>query len=337
MLINTLEQPMTLLNNTFKNIKQRIGQLVIISMSFGIFGVYASEATPNWYLNFDVQGLRNSEIIKQKSPDERKALKLMDLLMGKSSAKLIEHASAFGFSENEKILILSGKFQSQQSAILQQWQRLGFESKSSYQGTAVYQSLAYQALVEYKKLAEQEGLIGDDQEIDISPDDKDQQTIVYAAFNGQNQVIFSDSQNTLQRQLSDKATALKSNNDSIFEVIVDVKKALLHGGVNLDEMEQDSVKFESISAKQLSQFSVSYSEQGNYSSLQLGLKADTQDVANSIKAIVQGIVAMKRLSTSDAQVIDLLNNIRFEQSGGDLLMTVAGSADAFIKLTDDRE
>ncbi len=309
-----------------------------VALSFSS-GIWASDnAEPNWYLHFDVKGLQSSALAKDNQPDDQKFKRFIGLMLGKDSINHLEFATAYGFSEDNKVVKLTGPFKNQRSAILQQWLVLGFDDKAQAGGVDIYQNTVEDIVHRVRKLAKAQGLIDDETDLEFSDDDREKaQSIVYAAMKSDNAIILSDNLAEIKRQLAVEQSLPELSSGSMFEVIVDVKKALMHGGINLEEMNDKALQFESISAKQLSQLSVSYAEKAGYSTLQLGLKADTEEVANNIKAIVKGIIAMKRFSISDPQVADLLNNIRFEQSGGDLLVTVSGPIDAFRQLTDDKK
>ncbi|WMS87023.1 hypothetical protein [Pleionea litopenaei] len=304
-------------------------------LSWSMISVSAEQKsnTPDWYLNFDVAGLRSSEIMQHKADDQKKAEQLIDLLLGEASAKSVQRAYAFGYVEEHKVLILQGAFKSHANEIKQRWEALGFAQVEAAPA-GIYKVEAKKAIERFASMAKAKGLVDGDSDIQI--DDKSSSEgpkFIYSTMLGEQHLVFSDDLTLLQMQQA--ATLPKMDGSSIFEVVVDVKKALVHGGVNIDDLNQANYQFESISAQQLSQVSVSYQEEGEYSKLQLGLKADTEEVANNIRSIAQGIIALKRLGTRDPVVLDVLNNIRFDQSGGDLLVTLAGPIASLKRLTDD--
>lgn len=294
---------------------------------------------PDWYLHLNVKGMQQSALVQHQPSDHQQAKQFINLLLGKDAIEQLNDVTAFGFGEERKVVRLKGNFENHKNNIVNQWQILGLTSNESHNKVEIYHNTANDILKRFHALAKAKGLIDPEDEFEVSEQDKQSKTptVLYTAIASSQHVLVSDHLGELKHQLTQTTALPKQNPDSMFEVIVDVKKALLHGGVNIDGLEQSNFQFESISAKQLSQASVSYSEQGDYSTLQLGLSADTQEVANNIKAIAKGIIALKRFSNTDPAVNHLLNNIRFEQSGGELLMTVSGSVEAFKRLKDDRK
>ncbi|NVJ51312.1 MAG: hypothetical protein HWE13_07840 [Gammaproteobacteria bacterium] len=313
-----------------------VGLITLSATWLGAETAAPSAAQPDWYFNFDVKSMRSSEIIKRKAVDEREAEKVLALLLGEKTAQAVHRAYAFGYADERKMLILEGDLAVHRSEILSQWEKIGFTPKTTIKQTEILTAEVNQSIDRIRAMAQKDGLLTAEEnaKISISASENKTPKDVFIALTKQGQIIFSDQLTMLEQQLT-QPIAMSAQSGAIFEVVVDVKKAMVHGGVNIDKLNASNYQFESLSAKQLSQVSVAYHEEGQYSILQLGLQADSEAVATNIRAIVGGILAMKRLGTKDPVVVDLLNNIRFEQSGGELLVTLAGSTESFWRLTDD--
>ncbi len=295
----------------------------------------ANNSDHDWYLHMDIQGMKNSAIVQRENADSKDVIAVAKLLFGEKTYELLQSATAFGNIENDskrKVLLINGDF-SNREQLLAHWKTLGLNNGDTINQHQVYQIKVGDLFKNLHAAAKESGLIKskEEKDIDVVIDKPEAKAPIYVALQSTDTVIVSDEMSQVEKWLNKNPSESKVNTDGMFEVVVDVQKAMMHAGVNLDD-ETNNINFESISAKQLSQVSVSYKENKAESTLQLGLKAESIEVASQIKMIVQGLIALKSLSNKNPEVAYLLSSIRMDQNGGDLLVTVSGSINAFKQL-----
>ncbi|TQV84358.1 hypothetical protein [Aliikangiella coralliicola] len=315
---------------------------LVIAASCHISTSFAEIGQPSdWYLHLDVNGLQKSVLSQQVDVDSKKGIKFLKLLFGEQVFNKVEFITAFGNAnqkKRDKALLVQGDFTVNKKQIRERLQQLGLTKSSEINQQAIHHGTLKKVLTNLHADAKKAGLIESDKDIKIKEltEKSEFKESVYAAFTHDDNIIFSNNISEIESLLQDKKASPAETQPGIFKVVVDIQKAMLHAGINLDE-EAQAFNFESISAKQLSQVSVSYNENDMDSELQLGLSAETTETATKIKSIVQGLVALKSLTVKNPAITNLLANIRFEQDAGELKVIMSGSVEAFKALLNGKD
>lgn len=291
---------------------------------------------PNFYVHMDIKALSAShlgDILFQQKSD---GFALLNEVLGEDFVEQINYLSVQGNLQNDKskLVLIEGDFSKNQDLITDKWQALGLTHKTQFNHNTIYSGQLKRIILKIKeaqdKLEQQNGEENIDFDIHIESSQENEH-ILYSTFKTSNVIIISDNLASIKLWLSDEKQWQPSKQSNAFEVVVDIKKSLLHGAVNLDEM-SDEFQFESISAQQLTQVSATYNENNGDIELQLGLETTDDETANQIKSVVYGLIALKMLSNNDPLVNSLLSTVQLEQDAGNLLLNLSGSIESFQAL-----
>lgn len=318
-----------------KSVKYLLG-LGLIAVS-QISTSFADTGEPSdWYLHLDVNGLQNSVLRKNTDSESREGIKFLKVLFGDKFFDKIQYVTAYGDmkqNDESKTLLIQGNFTGSKKQFLNRLQELGFNNTDSRSKAGIYSGNLKTLIKNFYFEAQKAGLTDSSADFKLSKlDDKQNiDKIIYTAFTPSNQIVFSNVKAKVEAWVKGDQQIATDNSQGLFEVVVDIQEAMMHAGVNLDD-EVQAFNFESISAKQLSQVSVSYNESGPDSELQLGLSAETTATATKIQSVVKGLIALKSLTVNDPLITNLLANVRYEQNAGELKVIMSGSVDAFRSL-----
>ena len=315
--------------------------LVILAASQIVSATSTTNDSSDWYLQLDLNGIKSSAFSNGIEQERKKSIEFLHTLFSEQVIDEIRHITAYGNiqkSGKKRTMIIDGNFAPYKQQIGQKWQQLGLEDKKESGEQTIYQGQAREVFKKLFQEAKKSGFVDKDADKKIERLDERPglDKTVYAVFTPNSKIAIGDDLAEIEALLLGKKQVPGNSQAGLFEVVVDVQKAMMHAGVNLDE-EAQMFSFESISAKQLSQVSVSYNEDNMYSELQLGLSAETTETANKIKSVVQGLIALKSLTVKSTIVKDLLSSVRFEQSAGELRVIMAGSVDSFKALIDSND
>ena len=108
-------------------------------------------------------------------------------------------------------------------------------------------------------------------------------------------------------------------------LVLQADRALLQGGANTSaEIGED---WDSSVLKNVDSVALLVAEEQGGLLINAHLLATTAEVALSVRNIVEGMVALKALSDTETVLGDVLRNVRFENDGAILKMSVAVAAD----------
>jgi len=306
--------------------------------------VFASEASlqaaqPDWYFQLDVNALKNSSLAAKVAAEKADAFGLLTAVVGEKLINDVNYVMVQGSAEEneDKMVLLKGDFLRHQSVLIDKWKELGLTNKTSFNGQTIYHGPLKDLVLKIKETHDKMPVNIDDEQVEIeiskAGDFDDIDNTVYTALRADNSIIMSDKLANVKYWLSDDTEWKPSEQGGVFEVVVDIEKSLVHGGVNIDEA-SENFQFESISAKQLSQVSVTYSEDASDAEVQIGLRAEDMETASKIKSVAHGLIALMTLSNSDREINSILASIQFEQDGENLLFKVTGPIETLKTLLD---
>ncbi len=122
------------------------------------------------------------------------------------------------------------------------------------------------------------------------------------------------------------------NVDSEALLVLQADRALLQGGANTSA--SIGGNWNSSILKNVNAAAMVIAEDMGDLKISAQLTANSPEVAMSVRNIVEGLVALKALDTSDAAVADVLRSVRFENDGSNLRVEVAVAADQIEVLKD---
>ncbi|WP_196137655.1 hypothetical protein [Aliikangiella sp. G2MR2-5] len=296
----------------------------------------------DWYLHVDIASLKNSQLREKISIESQdgvaEGLNVANQLLGKSFVNNTRYLTAWGDikDKGDKSIFVQGSYAGKQSEIVENWKKLGLTKEINFDNTIIYHGFLNEISLREEtasNVKRSEGSATDSQlVVDSSAKQKDLREVeLFAAFLSESEVIVSLREEVIKQWLRGDYTWKPQSQGNLFEIVVDVEKSMMHGGVNLEEGAQ-SLNFESISAEKLKQVSGSYRENGSHLEFQLGLKAADMQSANKILAVVNGVLALKVLAENDPVALNLLNSIQISQDAESLLMKISGPVESFKAL-----
>jgi hypothetical protein len=291
---------------------------------------------PDWYVHMNAKALQASSLGNKFSNEKDTGMALMNALLGKELVEQINYITLQGKmnDDNNKVLLINGDFAEAPHFLSNKWKEFGFTKTTKFEKNTIYSGNLKKLLLSIKANKDKfKGITIEESEqaIEGIETSGDLDKILYSAFKDASTVVISDNIENVKYWLNNKQKWEPANHSNVFEVVVDIEKSLLHGGVNLDEA-SENYQFESISAKQLSQVSATYSESNGYADLQIGLETANSETADKIKSIVYGLIALKTLSTNDQTVTSLLSGFQLEQDAGNLVAKLSGPIESFQAL-----
>lgn len=308
---------------------------------FQSIDAYASEQAAqkeqsDWYLHMDVKAFQNSSLADKFASEKADGLLFINTVLGEKLVEQINFITVQGNvnDDKNKVLLVQGDFSEDTSLLLNKWKELGFTNKTKFKENTIYSGDLKQLVLAIKETKDKLKQVSDEEKeaaMIIIESKEELDKVVYSAFKDEDTIVMSDNLASVKKWLDENKSWNPSKQSNVFEVVVDIEKSLLHGGVNLDEASQN-YQFESISAKQLSQVSATYNESNGYAEIQVGLETADSNTADRIKSVVYGLIALKTLSTQNTAVTNLLSTIQIEQDAGNLVARLNGPIESFQAL-----
>jgi len=321
-----------------KFLKPILTSAAVLSLAFS-GTVQAGFEQANWYLQVDMPAYNGSELSKKLVNEAGEEPGIILAIMGKDIAEQAKTVVLYGteLEEDGLSVLVEGKFAANKNAIVKFWQESGLTESKKVNGTAIYSGIYEPKELEKHNTAttvdEDGNVVEGSNKVNINFD-KDNDTKVYASIYSDSLIVMSKSAQEVESWLNNQYKWQPDAQQGVFKVVVDIEKALMHGGINLDEA-QEAIQFESISAKQLVQVSAKYQEFDNQAELQVGLQTKDFETANQIKSVVNGLIALQMLASEDQDMKNLLANLRIEHNGENILLTLAGPIDNFNRVLND--
>ena len=120
--------------------------------------------------------------------------------------------------------------------------------------------------------------------------------------------------------------------DSNALLVLQADRALMQGGANTSSDFGDH--WDSSVLKNVDAVALVIAENNGGLQFSAQLSANSPDVAMSVRNIVEGLVALKALSDSEGAMGDVLRNVRFQNEGSVLKVSVPVSAEQIESLGD---
>ena len=291
----------------------------------------------DWYLHMNVKALQASSLAAKFSDEKQDGMVALNTILGEEFVEKINYITVQGGMNDDKnkTLLINGDFSENQKLLNDKWKELGFTNETSFEENIIYSGSVRQLVLANKDKFKDIHIEESEEAIKEIESSEKLNRVIYSAFKTSNTIVISDNIDSVKYWLNEENVWEPSKQSNVFEVVVDIEKSLLHGGVNLDEA-SENYQFESISAKQLSQVSATYNESGGYADLQIGLETADSDTASRIKSVVYGLIALKTLSTNNQAVITLLSGFQLEQDAGNLVAKLSGPIESFQALFEDK-
>ncbi|MFK8010555.1 MAG: hypothetical protein AB8B80_00845 [Marinicellaceae bacterium] len=291
--------------------KQKIPFTTFIAMAFIMLLSFQSSASLNdatWYVTIDVDKIESNEIYKIFEQDIR-----MENHKGKSDfIKIPEEISFISFYGNaegaeDATAVIHGDFTqfSVNAYVLDFLYSQDDVSEFINESSVNYKNHEIQIL----EVDEEEGREG-----------KKIKEVYFSKVNNQLSVI-SFQLNEVKNWLDNTYDGHSINNGELFSVVVDVKSALAHMGMNIDK---NTHMMQSEIFQKVTQASFSISEVNSDMVLDVALTTTDEATAKQIEQIINGLVAMANLSgANDENELQsaAMQNINIERKGTDILIS----------------
>ncbi len=296
--------------------------------------VLASSSLPdgsNWYLHVNLDLIQNSDAGRQLMLGTvNEALEGIEEELGVGFADYIEGVTIFGGSFpnhgdslSDTAIVLHGAIsEADQQILLEKIDQAGAEITTSYQAGLAYYTVA-----------EGEGTItianeNTTADIDAWGHDKE----LYFSF-GATQTLVTQDQALMQTFVdSNGYLGGFENNDANALVVLHADRALMQGGANT-AIDFDG-EWDSSILKNMNSIALVIVEDNGGIHITAELTANSEEIAMSVRNIVEGLVALKALDSDGGIEGDLIRNIRFENDGAVLRVEVPVAADQIAKLKD---
>ena len=315
-----------MLSGKFKQLAVAAGLFLAVSPLTSAQSIQESD----WYVQLDIQSLQNSQLRESVKPEANEGISIAESLLGEGFVKNTQYLTAFGDikENNRKTVMARGNYAQSKTDLVKRFADLGLNEVSQIGGVEVYSGMLNELDIEHNSTTSV--TTSKDSKVTVIKIQENSPSKFYlnAAFLNDSTLVVSPDKEELSKVISNGTNWNPEKADSLFEVVVDVEKAIVHGGVNVDEA-SEVVNFESISAKKLKQVSASYREFSGHVEVQVGLLAADTSTATKILSVVQGLLALKVLSENDPVVLNLLNGIQFEQNAESLRLVLSGPVESF--------
>jgi len=285
----------------------------------------------NWYVHVNLDLIQNSELgrqFAQETMDE--ALDEIEEKLGVDVSDEIEGVTVFGgelpingsqFSDGA--VVLHGLISEEtRSAILSELEEQDAEVSSSFEnGLTLYTVESNTESMSY------EDDDGEHQQISLGGRES-----LYFSF-GATQTLVT--QSTEMMQMFIDANGYLGGFESVDPgalLVLQADRALIQGGANTTA--EIAGEWDSSVLKNLDAVAVVVAEENGGLQISAQLLANSEEVAMSVRNIVEGLVALKALNETDNPVGDILRNVRFENEGSVLHMNVPIAADQIEALRD---
>jgi hypothetical protein len=285
----------------------------------------------NWYVHVNLELLRNSNVGRQF------VLETLDEALDEIQSELnidirneIEGITVFGGQlpvkgdrMSDGAVILHGPInEDTRAALMPELERKGAKVSTSY-----VNGLAF-----YTIENEDDGLRYEDAAGQMREAHWDNSEVIYFSF-GNTQTLITSNLEMMQTFLSANGYLGGFERvDADALLVLQADRALLQGGANTSvEINED---WDSSVLKNVDAVAVVVAEDNDGVQIDAQLTANSAEVAMSVRNIVEGLVALKALSDSDGAMGDVLRNVRFQNEGSVLHVSVPVSAVQIESLKD---
>jgi len=252
--------------------------ILLLTMLFSLQSNAVGIKEATWYLTVDVNQVVNNELFKHlhSHPNE------MSLNIEKIP-KEIDTITMYGDSRgsDDATAVLKGDFS--------QFSVYDFALNFIYHKKDNAAKLATESTIRY---ASQDILVLEVKDENKSDDDRRNKEIYFSAINDEISVV-SLNLNEVKNWIDNVYSPIDINNGSIFSVLVNVRSALAHMGMNL---EKNSHMMHSEIFKKVTEVSASVTEANDDIVIEVALTAADSATATQIEQVISGLIAMNNLS-----------------------------------------
>ena len=285
----------------------------------------------NWYVHVNLDLIQNTDAGRQiMLGTVNEALEDIEEELGIDFGDSVQGITLFGGSipnrggplEDGAVVLHGSISAAEQEQLLARLEQEDLEVTKSYQG-----SLAYYML------AEHDGTITTtDESGNVETNHWDNSEDLYFSF-GDTQTLVTHDQELMQVFVdSNGYLGGFENSDPGALVVLHADRALIQGGANTS-IEIDG-NWDSSILQNMESFALVVSEDNGGLQFNAELTANSEEVAMSVRNIVEGLVALKALEGGDDVMGDLLRNVKFENDGAVLRVDLPVAADQINELKD---
>ncbi len=307
-----------------KNIVATFYMVIGLSLLMGTADA-VNKTNADWYLHMNIKAIKNGplkELIQQRTADNN-VDKILNTIFGKNIKDELEKFTIYGAHTGFKdfTLILQGDFSDKA--------RKDFLSKMKAGKNHSTKKIAGQKLHHWSFDGYQSG-DGDDFNINVA----DKPIELFATELNHRAFVISRDENEIKAWLNGKYNLQEFDRKGVFEVVVNLQNTLAHGGFNFGK-EQIDLGFDSSVMKKVLQFSFSVSDRGENTAIEIGLVTKDKQIANQLKNIVNGLIALQAMvGDMDEDIKAFVNNLSIEVKGVNVLLKSSISTAELKTLTD---
>lgn len=289
----------------------------LIITSFAAFGLVAgahadiaAEDLPEnvqWYAHADFKEMQGS-VTGRYLLDflEQEVFSELEQETGISLKEDLQAATVFGGkAQNDGAVVLYGKISDKNRTKMQALMEIyGEYQKETRKGVEVYA---------VNKRA-RDGKSADDDSSDLFSEAR----TTYLAFGKRNQTLITQNQQQLDDFLSagGRITRSKSADRPGSLLVLQADQSMVKAGMNSTAGISDKSDWNSNILQHMQQIALVLSDQSGKAAIEAQLVTSNQELAESIKNIVQGLISIKSLDQDeDPEVLKLLRSIRLELAG----------------------
>ncbi len=294
----------------------------------------ASDAlTPSWYVHADIAQLKQSSVkIDTIAEDDKQNL---DTLIGKlfngNLATQVQQVTFFGenIEKNKGNALLKGQFDTSDIlAFTKSIQTKPNYQKQNFQGTEIYQ---WSVVINGSDFVNK-NTVKIDRASSANEHGEENLGTVYFAQLDNNQLLFSKNESSIKGLVSGKSRLFDITQTEPFKVVVNIKEALLHAGLNKNEA-IENIEFDSAILQRMEQVSFKLSEQSDQVMLQAGLKTDNTIAAERIESLINGLLIIQMMASNvKPEVKELMGNLTTHVDGLNLIIKTQLSVNTLNKM-----
>jgi len=307
---------------------------LVASLFFSQQTMAVNMANAGWYLHLDVQKVRNSDISKIVDKHDGDVQDFLDKVLGHEMNQQMKQLTVYGEKQENKditVLIQGGFTNSAKQVFFSNVQKAKDYSATKLAGQLVHQwlfdGMVYSnnkdnyAVVDennYQKNGEDH----DKEVASIKMGKNDKPIRLYATEIDKSLVVISTDIDEVKSWIKGVYSEKQLKREGVLTVVVNLDKAMAHGAIDFDKNNMD-MGFDSNIMKKVNQLSFSVAELKDSMHVEVGMVTKDEKVAQQVKNIVNGLLALKSLSEDnlDDEVKPFLDGLNVNIDGVNVLLT----------------
>jgi len=296
----------------------------------------------DWYLHVNLEALENSPLMEiiDKKKERKEAEIFIKKIVGENFNKQVKTITLYGNHEATKkyTAILNGEFTKKSiDKMISGLNSLSASKKIKFHSKNIYYFKVKDIHIDKKnwQINTSKGKAKDTQsDVAKANIELDEEVEVYLTDIDNSKIVVSNDKKELQKWILGKYNLKSIQNNGIFHVVVNLQQAMAHGGLKLGE-NHINVGFDSSLMKKISQFAFSVGLNKKNAHIEVSLQTIDNEVAQQLKNVVAGLIALKSLASEEDQELQaLIRNLNVDSKDNNIIIKSTISTDELKQLAE---